>query len=61
MLHPGAFSIGDLALLWGRPQIRKAGRWVSLNWPERRINGSSWSDNAQWSYFQAVMQVSFGV
>ena len=61
ILRREAFAIGDLALLWGNPDIHQAGQWVSLNWPERHINGSSWSEDGQFSYFQSVMQLSFGV
>jgi hypothetical protein len=59
-LRQGAFSIGDLTLLWGSPQLQTTGQWVSLNWPERHINGSSWSEGGHFSYFQSVRQLSFG-
>ncbi len=58
-LHQGALSIGDLALLLGKPEIGKSGRWISLNWRERHISGASWVAYGDFSYFQSVLQLSF--
>ena len=61
VLHHGELSIGDLILLWGTPEVRATGRWVSFNWPKRHITGSIWSEDGQFSYSQFVLYVSFGL
>src|SRR5258708_955841 len=61
ILCHGALSIGDLILLWGTPEVRASGRWVSFNWPKRHITGSIWSEDGQFSFSQSVLYVLFGL
>ncbi|MEO8393556.1 MAG: hypothetical protein ABI700_11255, partial [Chloroflexota bacterium] len=56
----GVLRIGDLTRLWGRPQIRVSGRFISIKWPERHISGSSQSEPGEFSYLLPVLQLSFG-
>ena len=60
-LQDGIFVIGDLALLWGQPEVQHIGHWVDLCWHERHVSASVWSDNEQFSYFRPISQLSFGL
>jgi len=46
-------SACDFALLWGRPEMRVTGRWVSLSWPEQHVTGTGWLESGRFSYFLA--------
>jgi hypothetical protein len=56
-----AFVVGDLVLLWGKPEIQQIGPWLSLRWRGRHISASAWSASGQFSNFQPVLQLSFGL
>jgi hypothetical protein len=58
-LHEGELRVGDLALLWGRPEIHKAVRSIMLIWRERRITALSRTDDGHFTYFKPVLQLSF--
>jgi len=60
-IREGALRVGDLALLWGRPEILSpTDRDVRLNWPHQEVIAlSSLGQSGQLSYFQPVRSVLF--
>jgi hypothetical protein len=57
----GTFTMGDMALLWGKPEIQHTGHAINLLWRARRTSAGGWSENEQFSYFQPVSVLSFGL
>jgi len=59
-VSPGVLTIGDLALLWGRPNVRMYRQSVNLDWPGMGITASAWAENSRFSNFIPVLSISFG-
>lgn len=53
-LHEHSLNVGDLALLWGNPELRMNGAGMDVSWPDRRITGSGRSLNGRFTYFVLV-------
>jgi hypothetical protein len=53
-------AIGDLALLWGRPEIRVYGHSVSVVWPSRGVSAEGWAKSRRFSYAIPVLRIAFG-
>jgi len=58
-VRSGALNVGDLALLWGRPQILWYRRGGSLEWPETGISATVLSKNHLFDYFLPIHCISF--
>ena len=47
-IRPNALTVGDVALLWGRPTIKPLDNWLFLHWPNQRI--STWVESWRFNY-----------
>jgi hypothetical protein len=55
-----ALSIGDAALLWGRPIIVRQEKSLLLDWPSQRMSAVIHSDNGRFNYFLPVSSLLLG-
>lgn len=58
-VHEGALTVGDLALLWGRPNVRLYRQSVNLDWPSVGVTANGWAESWQFSYSIPVQRISF--
>jgi hypothetical protein len=59
-LRENTLKVGDLASLWGRPDIQILGHATHLDWPAQGITAIAYSDDGQFNYWQPIIYVSFG-
>jgi hypothetical protein len=60
-VHANSLAMGDLVLLWGRPQLIINGNFVNVSWRAGGITrGLGWSQNERFAYFQPLSLISFG-
>jgi hypothetical protein len=60
-VHANSLVMGDLVLLWGRPQLIINGNFVNVSWRADGITrGLGWSQNERFTYFQPLSLISFG-
>jgi hypothetical protein len=50
-------TIGDLARLWGRPQIRLH-HAANFDWPDLGISAAGWTEGSEFTYFIPISRVS---
>jgi len=55
----GAITIGDLEMLWGRPEIKVFGQTVNLRWRKRSIVAIPQSKRVPLSYWDPVTYIAF--
>jgi hypothetical protein len=60
-MHEGALTAGDLALLWGRPDVDVYHSSVNLEWPRIGLSANGWADAWQFSFAIPVERISFVV
>jgi hypothetical protein len=53
-VRDNALTVGDLALLWGRPEITQHENSLVLHWPDQHMSTVVRSDSGQFSYFLPV-------
>jgi hypothetical protein len=58
-VREGALTVGELALLWGRPHIRLYRQSATLEWHDIGASATGWAENARFSYFMPVSSISF--
>jgi hypothetical protein len=58
-LRQDTLKAGDLAALWGRPEIQIAGYIAYLDWQNQKIRAIARTDNARFDYFLPVSSVAF--
>ncbi len=58
-MRAGALTVGDLALLWGRPNVRIYRQSVNLEWPRIGISANGWAESWRFSYSIPVQRISF--
>ena len=59
-LRSNAMTLGDLILLWGKPNIRRYCDRIVVAWPARRITGfATLTATRRLSFFVPVQAVSF--
>jgi hypothetical protein len=59
-IRDNGLRVGDLALLWGEPELVSFGSGVeSFRWPDRGIVALMLPQNGQDTYFSPVVQVNF--
>jgi hypothetical protein len=59
-VRPGALTIGDLVLLWGRPSIRLYRKSAVFGWPRLGVYASGWAESQRFSYTVPVLRLSIG-
>jgi hypothetical protein len=60
MVHQGALTVGDLALLWGRPTVHLYRKSINLDWPAQGISANGWTESGRFSYSILIHRISFG-
>jgi hypothetical protein len=58
-LRASALTVGNMALLWGRPTIYFYQKSVNLEWPSLGVSASAWAESRRFSYFIPVIRLSF--
>jgi hypothetical protein len=58
-VREGTLTVGDLALLWGRPNARLYRQSVNLDWPSVGVTASSWAESRRFGYFIPIIRLSF--
>lgn len=53
-------TVGDVALLWGRPTVVRRDNSLVLHWPEQRVSTVVRSDNRQFNYRLPVPYLLIG-
>lgn len=59
-IREAALVTGDLALLWGRPNIRFYDKSLNMEWPSVGVSAEGWAENRRFSYALPVLRLSFG-
>ncbi len=55
-----AVLLGQLVLLWGKPELLGSSQYANFQWPSRHIIAVPQSDNSQFSYWLPISSVAFG-
>jgi hypothetical protein len=56
-LRPNQYRVGDLALLWGRPQVKRNGENMNFAWPSSDTRAATSAQKEQVNYFLPVLRV----
>lgn len=58
-LYENTFKVGDLAALWGTPEVQIAGYIAYLDWQNQKIGAIARTDDGRFDYFLLVSTVTF--
>ncbi len=58
-VHKGTLTIGDLALMWGRPHIRLYRQSTVFEWPSLGVSAEGWVEGRRFSYAIPVLRIAF--
>ncbi len=59
-VYADTLTIGDLMLLWGRPDIQRSGRVAQVHWPSPSVTALAVGQSARpLNYFTPVVHISF--
>jgi len=51
-------TVGELALLWGRPDVYKNGNYLNVSWSDPHVMGTVLPRNGRFTFFLALSQIS---
>lgn len=58
-LHQSALKAGDLAALWGRPEIQISGYIAYLGWQNQKVKAIARTDDGRFDYFLHLSSLAF--
>jgi hypothetical protein len=58
-LREAALTVGDLALLWGRPDKALYRQSINLEWSNVGVTASGWAESHRFNYANPVLRLTF--